>query len=275
MATPLAVHHHSETLEGAFHISGSAALKGRVHKRGRKPKLLHKQKQLDKGVVAERKTHFHDPTSASRAKHPMFHFGQRLIHNAKVLLHNVTSDDGSVGASDSFVIANHEAKLIVKGHSDYLRRMQRHAGPDICLAKARSLLSNKLDVGQMCRSLLCTAVYTLAYTVGLRHELPTPGCQMIQIPEDAKQDHHKNSKMDAKSEKSEKLLAKSEKFAKSKKSEKSDFVFFCNAKYPKLIPSVLLESGFAPVSDVPGFWMTNSTLPQKLTYPKDWRSKLH
>jgi hypothetical protein len=227
----------------------------------------------------DHKTKFYDPTSAKRTKHPLFNLGQRLIHNAKVLLRNTTDSDDSAGASDSFVIADHEAKLIVKGHSDFLRRMQRHAGPDICLAKARSLVSNKLDVTKVCRSLMCTAAYTLLYTVGLRRDLPTQGCHMVEISEDMKQVslEQDESETHAKSEKSKTSAAKSEKSAESAKtSEKSDFMFFCNAKYPKLLPAVLRQSGFAPLQDHPGFWRANSSsvFPPRLKH-HHWHAHQH
>lgn len=269
IATSLGVHHHSEDLEVKHaHVSGSKAHHVRAHKH------RHKGEHNKPKVDVMTKTKFYDPTAAKRAKHPLFNLGQRLIHNAKVLLRNTTDSDDSSGASDSFVIADHEAKLIVKGHSDYLRRMQRHAGPDICMAKARALVSNKLDATKTCRSLMCTAAYTLVYTLGLKRDLPTQGCQMVEFSEDTKPAslEHEESEMPTKSEKSEKSAAKSEestKSAKSKTSEKTDFVFFCNAKYPKLIPSVLLQSGFAPLQDKPGFWRANSSstpFPKRLKH---------
>jgi len=220
-----------------------------------------------KDVLTIGKQH-HDESYAMRSKHPMFLFGERLIHNAKVVLKNATED----GPTDSFVLADQEAKLIVKGHSDDLRRMQRRAGPDICLAKAESLLLNKLDATKMCNSLPCTAAYTLAYTLGLKHDLPTQGCQMIWSPKDAKHASLEQENMLAVSAKSKDSVqskkstmsaksTESSELVKDEKPQKSDVLFFCNAKYPKLIPSVLLQSGFAPVQDKPGFWRANSSFP--------------
>jgi len=262
IATPLGVHQHSEVVEvDHAHISGEKAVHMRAHKHkeGHIPRHSLKEKKL----VDDKKTKFYDPTAAKRTKHPLFSLGQRLIHNAKVLLRNNTDADSGAGASDSFVIADHEAKLIVKGHSDYLRRMQRHAGPDIGLARARSLVSHKLDMTKMCSSLMCTAAYTLAYTVGFLHELPTQGCQMVEISEDVTQASLKHDEFQKLTKyqqyKKQKKTEKSVKSATSKKSEKSDFVFFCNAKYPKLLPSVLRKSGFSALQDKPGLWRFNSS----------------
>merc|ERR1719498_727478 len=86
---------------------------------------------------------------------------------------------------------------------------------------------------------------------------------MVEISEDLKQaslEHDELEKL-SKSEQ-QKKQQEAEKFVKlwtSKKSEKSDFVFFCNAKYPKLLPSVLQLSGFAPLPDEPGLWRFNSS----------------
>jgi hypothetical protein len=250
------VHHHRENDHD--HDKGSQALRVRAHQHKKPAEWLLKSHA--KKVDTDRKTKFYDPTAQLRTKHPLFKFGQRMIHNAKVLLRNTTDSEGGVGASDSFVLADHDAKLLVKGHSDYLRRMQRHAGPDICLAKARSLVANKLNVAKVCSSLMCTAAYTLAYTVGVKHDLPTPGCQMVEVSKStflaSLNSNKKNVTRDP-----EKAAAKYENFLKSAKSSHlqlenatAPFVFFCNAKFPKLIPSVLELSGFVPVKGKPGFW---------------------
>lgn len=221
-------------------------------KGGHEHKGVHKHNRVDPTDVLTQKKihHWHDATSAERSKQPMFQIGFKLIHNAKALLRNISdSDHDGEGAADSFVIADHEAKLIAKGHSNELRRMQRHAGPDLCLAKARALVSHKLDVNRMCHSLLCTAAYTLAYTLGWKRDLPTPGCQIIENLSEDMREHVRSQEQSEKSKKSE----------KSEKSKKSENIIFCNAKYPNLLPKVLLNSGFGPVHDKPGFWRANTS----------------
>jgi len=256
IATALGVHHDTRVIE-VDHVSSSSPKvlheKIHQHKTSRKLKgMLAADSKMalehdTKDVLAKGKQH-HDESYEKRSKHPMFLFGERLIHNAKVVFLNATASS-AIDSSDSFVLADQDANLIVKGHSDGLKLLERRAGPDICLAKAQSLLRNKLDTTKMCSSLPCTAAYTLAYTLGLRHDLPTQGCQMIWNPKDAK-----HASLSAKSTELSELV-------KDEKSQKSGFVFFCNAKYPKLIPSVLLQSGFAPVQDKPGFWRANSSFP--------------
>lgn len=232
--------------------------------RERKHKNVHKvdakglrgdNKDDPKDLVADGRRRVERFNRTTKTGHPMFQIGLQLIHRGKTELQASDPQTPESWLSDSFVIADHEANLIVMGHSDNLKRMQRRAGPDICLAKARALVVMKHDFKQLCRSLLCTAAYTLAYTVGLHHNLPTPGCQMIEhLPEDMQ----KNERKHRKNEKFDKSI-KSEEFELSLQSKQFENIFFCNAKYPEIIPTVLLKSGFGPVHDKPGVWRANST----------------